>query len=84
MEAWAIQEGNRMYEYVDSQQVQHYDRKCRKILENLRQLLREDYGITSQISLVGSCARNMVARNGNGSFDLDCNCCDRRVKGGSS
>lgn len=40
-----------MCEYVDRQQIQRYDRKCRKILEELRQLLREDYGISSQISL---------------------------------
>lgn len=62
-----------MYEYVDWKLVQQYDRKCRKILEKLRQVLREEYGIDSQISLVGSGARNMVTRNGNGSFDLDYN-----------
>lgn len=62
-----------MYEYVDRKLVQHHDRKCRKILEKLRQVLREEYGIDSQISLVGSGARNMVTRNGNGPFDLDYN-----------
>lgn len=73
MEVWAIQGGIRMYKYVDRQQVQRYDRKCRTILEKLRQVLREDYGIISQISLVGSGARGMVTRNGNGPFDLDYN-----------
>ena len=62
-----------MYEYVGWKLVQRYDRKCRKILEELRQVLREEYGIDSQISLVGSGARNMVTRNGNGPFDLDYN-----------
>lgn len=62
-----------MYEYVDWKLVQRYDRKCRKILEELRQVLREEYGIDSQISLVGSGARNMVTRDGNGPFDLDYN-----------
>lgn len=62
-----------MYEYVDWKLVQRYDHKCRKILEELRQVLREEYGIDSQISLVGSGARNMVTRNGNGPFDLDYN-----------
>lgn len=62
-----------MYEYVDWKLVQRYDRKCRKILEELRQVLREEYGIDSQISLVGSGDRNMVTRNGNGPFDLDYN-----------
>ena len=73
MEAWAIQGGIRMYEYVDGKLVQRYDRKCRKILEKLRQVLREEYGIDCQISLVGSGARNRVTRNGNGPFDLDYN-----------
>lgn len=73
MEAWAIQGGIHMYKYVDRQQVQRYDRKCRTILEKLRQVLREDYGIISQISLVGSGARDLVTRNGKGSFDLDYN-----------
>ena len=36
-----------MYEYVDRQQVQYYDRKCRKILEELRQLLRENVTVKS-------------------------------------
>ena len=62
-----------MYEYVGWKLVQRYDRKCRKILEELRQVLREEYGIDSQISLVGSGARSMVTRNGNGPFDLDYN-----------
>lgn len=73
MEAWAIQGGIRMYEYVDRKLVQHHDRKCRKILEKLRQVLREEYGIDCQISLVGSGAWDMVTRNGNGPFDLDYN-----------
>lgn len=73
MEAWAIQGGIRMYEYVGGKLVQRYDHKCRKILEEVRQVLREEYGIDSQISLVGSGARNMVTRNGNGPFDLDYN-----------
>ena len=59
MEAWAIQGGIRMYEYVDRKLVQHHDRKCRKILEKLRQVLREEYGIDCQISLVGSGAWDM-------------------------
>ena len=62
-----------MYEYVDRKLVQCHDRKCRKILEELRQVLREEYGIDCQISLVGSGARDMVTRNGNGPFDLDYN-----------
>lgn len=62
-----------MCEYVDGKLVQCYDRKCRKILEELRQVLREEYGIDCLISLVGSGARDMVTRNGNGPFDLDYN-----------
>lgn len=73
MEAWAIQGGIRMYEYVDRKLVQCHDRKCRKILEELRQILRQEYGIDCQISLVGSGARDMVTRDGNGPFDLDYN-----------
>lgn len=62
-----------MCEDVDGKLVQCYDRKCRKILEELRQVPREEYGIDCLISLVGSGARDMVTRNGNGPFDLDYN-----------
>lgn len=36
-------------------------------------MLREDYGISSRISLVGGGDRNMVTRNGNGAFVFDHN-----------
>lgn len=62
-----------MYKQVPERQVTHYRSLCQGFLDKLRENLKKEYGIRIQIVLVGSGARNMVAKNGNGSFDLDYN-----------
>lgn len=61
-----------MYEYVTDAEVKEYRSYCAEVLTELRdRLLSKD--INTQFILVGSGARNMVMRNGNGPFDLDYN-----------
>ena len=62
-----------MYKQVAEKQVTHYNSLCQSFLDKLRENLRKEYGIRIEIILVGSGAKNMVTRNGNGPFDLDYN-----------
>lgn len=61
-----------MYEHVTDAEVSEYRSYCAEILTELRDNLL-DKEINTQFILVGSGARNMVMRNGNGPFDLDYN-----------
>lgn len=61
-----------MYRLVDKVECKRYRTDCSKILKEVCELLGEK-GISSQFTLVGSGARNMVTQNGNGPFDLDYN-----------
>ena len=61
-----------MYEYVTDAEVSEYRSYCAEVLTELRDRLL-DKDINTQFILVGSGARNMVMRNGNGPFDLDYN-----------
>lgn len=61
-----------MYKLVDEAECKKYRSDCSATLKQVCSILREK-GITSQFTLVGSGARNMVTRNGNGPFDLDYN-----------
>lgn len=61
-----------MYKLVDEAECKKYRSDCSATLKQVRSILREK-GITSQFTLVGSGARNMVTRDGNGPFDLDYN-----------
>lgn len=61
-----------MYRLVDEAECKKYRSDCSATLKQVRSILREK-GITSQFTLVGSGARNMVTRDGNGPFDLDYN-----------
>lgn len=61
-----------MFEIVDAAEYRKYRVKCSRILTKACSILYEK-GITAQFTLVGSGARNMVTRNGNGPFDLDYN-----------
>lgn len=61
-----------MYEYVTNAEVREYRSYCAGILTDLRDRLL-DKDINTQFILVGSGAKNMVMRDGNGSFDLDYN-----------
>lgn len=64
-----------MYKYVVEREIKRYRSHCSNIMEQLRDMLNEKYDINTQFSLVGSGgdSRNMVTRNGDGSFDLDYN-----------
>ena len=60
------------YEFVYESEVKQYRSDCSKTLKKTCELLRAK-GISAQFSLVGSGARNMITRNGEGPYDLDYN-----------
>lgn len=62
-----------MYEYVTKREVARYRACCSDILNRLKMKLEKGYGIKAYVTLIGSGAKNMVTRNGKGSFDLDYN-----------
>ena len=62
-----------MFRIVDESEVKCYRNVCAKILTKVRDLLKNEKNIVAQFTLIGSGARNMVTRNGNGPFDLDYN-----------
>ena len=61
-----------MYEIVYESEFRAYRAECSAILKETCRLLKEK-GISAQYTLVGSGARNLVTRNGNGPYDLDYN-----------
>ena len=62
-----------MFRIVDDSECRRYRQDCAKVLTQVRDTLRDEKDIITQFVLVGSGARNMVTRNGNGPFDLDYN-----------
>lgn len=61
------------YNYVNNSDSQRCRSVCSNILVSTRDELREQYDIVTNFELVGSGARNMITRNGDGPFDLDYN-----------
>lgn len=61
-----------MYEFISANESKRYRHDCSKVLQKTGQILREK-GINTTFYLVGSGARNMITRNGNGPYDLDYN-----------
>ena len=61
-----------MFRIVDEAKCRRYRSDCSTVLKQVCSMLKEK-GISAQFTLVGSGARNMVTRNGDGSFDLDYN-----------
>lgn len=61
-----------MYELIDEAEFRKYRTDCSAVLTETCSLLKEQ-GISAQFTLVGSGARNLVTRNGNGPYDLDYN-----------
>lgn len=61
-----------MYEYVNHAEVTRHQDFCSKTLTSLCASLKEN-DIIAQPVLIGSGARNLVTRNGDGPFDLDYN-----------
>lgn len=63
-----------MYFYVEDKEfLRRAQSDSSKMLKRLEGLLREEYGINSQVFLVGSGGRNMVTQNEDGSIDFDYN-----------
>ena len=60
------------YEFVCESEAKRYRSDCSNVLKETCELLKEK-GISAQFSLVGSGARNMITRNGDGPYDLDYN-----------
>ena len=61
------------YNYVNNSDSQRCRSACSEILTEARDTLREQYDIVTNFELVGSGARNMITRNGDGPYDLDYN-----------
>lgn len=61
-----------MYKLIDEAESKRYRIDCSSVLTDTCKLLK-DKGISAQFTLVGSGARNLVTRNGNGPYDLDYN-----------
>lgn len=61
-----------MIKLVDEAESKKYRINCSNVLTKVCSMLKEK-GIAAQFTLVGSGARNMVTRNGEGPFDLDYN-----------
>ena len=62
-----------MFRIVDASECRRYRQDCAKVLTQVRDTLRDEKDIITQFTLIGSGARNMVTRNGDGPFDLDYN-----------
>ena len=60
------------YEFVYGSEAKRYRSDCSDVLKKTCELLKEK-GISAQFSLIGSGARNMITRNGDGPYDLDYN-----------
>ena len=60
------------YEFVCESEAKQYRSACSRILKKTCELLKAK-GISAQFSLVGSGARNMITRDGDGPYDLDYN-----------
>lgn len=61
-----------MIKIVDEAECRKYRLDCSITMKKVCSKLKEK-GISSQFTLVGSGARNMITRNGNGPYDLDYN-----------
>ncbi len=60
------------YKFVCESEAKRYRSDCSDVLKETCELLKEK-GISAQFSLIGSGARNMITRNGDGPYDLDYN-----------
>lgn len=61
-----------MYRFVYESESKRYRNACSRTLKGTRSLLMAE-NIVAQFTLVGSGAKNMITRNGDGPFDLDYN-----------
>lgn len=61
-----------MYRFVPESESKRYRNACSRILKETRSLLMEE-SIVAQFTLIGSDAKNMITKNGDGPFDFDYN-----------
>ena len=62
-----------MYDFVVDAELKPYRTYCTQVLTELREILHSEHEIKTEFYLVGSGAKNLVTRDGNGPFDLDYN-----------
>ena len=62
-----------MFRFVSTRTVKRYKSYCADILNQLKMALLNNYGIITDIELIGSGAKNLVTKNENEPFDLDYN-----------
>lgn len=60
------------YEIVCESEAKRYRSDCASVLTKTCEILKSK-NIIAQFSLVGSGAKNLITRNGNGPYDLDWN-----------
>lgn len=61
-----------MYKLVSEAEARKYRKSCSNVLKETCTILKSK-DISAQFTLVGSGARNLITRNGNGPYDLDYN-----------
>ena len=60
------------YVFVTENEIKRYRKRCSEILQKVCRTLKKK-GVSATFVLVGSGAKNMVTRNGDGPYDLDYN-----------
>ena len=70
--AWEKKENVMAYEIVCESESKRYRSDCASVLTKTCEILKSK-NIIAQFSLVGSGAKNLITRNGNGPYDLDYN-----------
>ena len=70
--AWEKKENVMAYEIVCESESKRYRSDCASVLTKTCEILKRK-NIIAQFSLVGSGAKNLITRNGNGPYDLDYN-----------
>ena len=70
--AWEKKENVIAYEIVCESESKRYRSDCASVLTKTCEILKSK-NIIAQFSLVGSGAKNLITRNGNGPYDLDYN-----------
>lgn len=71
-EAWEKKENVMAYEIVCESESKRYRSDCASVLTKTCEILKSK-NIIAQFSFVGSGAKNLITRNGNGPYDLDYN-----------
>ena len=62
-----------MFKFVSTRTAKRYKSYCADILNQLKMTLLNNYGIITDVELIGSGAKNLVTKNESEPFDLDYN-----------